>query len=210
MVLFKTREDAGQKLFDLIKKDPALIKNKKQIIIVSLLRGGAAIGAAIAKRLGCPHLPLVVAKISAPAQRELAVGAVCFDVTYTQKEVVQHVGIDKQTLAQQIQKAQVKFGSYAKRFGITYSVYDKVKGKIVVVVDDGIATGATARAAYLFLKNKQPKKIILAIPVSPTDFAEDLFDQVLISHKDPLFKSVSQYYEEFPQLTDEEVKKVMS
>ena len=78
------------------------------------------------------------------------------------------------------------------------------------MVDDGIATGASMKAAALFCKNKKATEVILAVPVAPPDFETEGFDRVFILHKDPGFHAVSQYYDYFPQVEDSEVKKLLN
>ncbi len=214
--MFKDRQGAGRELAQALL--PTVAKNKKECVVVPLLRGGIIVGHELAAALGAKHLPLAVAKIGAPGQEELAVGAVCFDMTYTDPHIVQSLGLDRKALKAQIKKAYEKFASYAKRFGLTERAFDGIKHKTVIMTDDGIATGATVRAAYLFLKSKRPKRLILAIPVGPTDFdpagqsplgGAATFDKVIILHKDPAFAAVSQYYSDFHEVSDEEVKRLM-
>jgi putative phosphoribosyl transferase len=203
-MLFKDRSCAGKKLASLLQK-----KLKKVDFVISLLRGGVVVGAEIARRFKIPHLPLPVAKISHPYNPELAIGALCFDKIYWENKNISNV-------SSQIKLAKEKFNSYLKRFSLKKSFYKKilpagrqVKNKIVVLVDDGIATGATVKAAGLFLKSQKPKKLILASPVAPTDFYADQFDEIIIFHRDPFLSAISQYYESFPQVEDEEIKRFL-
>jgi predicted phosphoribosyltransferase len=207
--MFTDRRDAGRKLASTLVQHPAVLADPKKIVIVSLLRGGIVVGAEIAHALKSPHLPLAVAKIGAPGHEELAVGAVCFNFTYTDPAIVHSLGLDRHTLKTQIQKAHQKFESYAKRFNLREEAFNAIKNKTVIVTDDGLATGATVRAAYLFLKSKRPKKLILAIPVGPTDFEAPPFDEVMMLQTDPAFAAVSQYYEDFHEVSDEEVKRFL-
>lgn len=209
-MIFKDRREAGRKLLVRLFEDREIKKNKGKVVIISLLRGGIVVGDVIAKGLDVKHLPLVVTKIPAPHSPELAIGALCFDMVYLEKSVVDSLGLDKGIISLQIDIAREKFNSYLKRFGIKQSVYTRsLKNKIVVVVDDGIATGSTIKAAVLFLKSKKPKSIILAVPVAPTDFYIVGVDKQFILYKDFAFGAVSQFYEHFPQVEDEEVKKML-
>ncbi|OGK24053.1 hypothetical protein A3C25_05055 [Candidatus Roizmanbacteria bacterium RIFCSPHIGHO2_02_FULL_38_11] len=209
-MIFKDRQDAGRKLLVRLFEDQEIKKNKHKVVIVSLLRGGIVVGDIIAKGLQVKHLPLVVSKIPAPHNPELALGALCFDVTYLEKNVVNSLGLIKAEIVDQIGMARKKFNSYLKRFGIKESLYSRSsKNKIVILTDDGIATGSTVKAAILFLKSKKPKSIYLAIPVAPTDCSTVGIDRELILHKNFAFGAVSQFYEHFPQVEDEEVKKLL-
>lgn len=195
--------DAAKKL---LKKIPY----KESLTVVSLLRGGVIIGDILAKKLHCPHLPLVVAKIPSPHNPELAIGAVCFDTAYLEKTIVDSLHLKKSEITDQIKTARKKFDSYCKTFGIKESIYQKIGGKNVILTDDGIATGSTVRTALLYLKSKSAAKIVLAAPVAPIDFSAKGFDEVVILYRDPDFHSVSQFYQNFPQIETEEVKQILN
>lgn len=204
-MIFKDRQEAGKKLAKILYR-----KKIKTAVVVSLLRGGAVIGQEISKRLKILHLPLAVAKIPAPFQSELAIGAMCFDFVYLEKRIVESLNIDKPAIRNQITIAKEKFSSYLKRFNLKKSIYKKLKNKTVVLADDGIATGSTTKAALLFIKNLGPKKVILAIPVAPIDFETLGFNETIILNRDINFSSVSQFYKDFPQVSDEEAGKIFS
>ncbi len=208
-MIFKDRGDTGLKLYFLIKDDPSIKKNKKEVLVLSLLRGGVVLGATLAKKLGVSHLPLAVTKIPAPYNPELAIGALCFDVTYLEERVIKEIGLSKSEIAGQIKIAEHKFIEYCNRFNIKEKGYSKLKNKIVIITDDGVATGATTKAAVLFARIKKPKKIILAIPVAPAGFEIKAVSKEYFLHKDPYLTSVSQFYQNFPQVEDEEVKKLL-
>ena len=209
-MIFKDRADAGRKLLVRLFEDREIKKNKRRVVVVSLLRGGIMVGGVIAKGLQVRHLPLVVTKIPAPYNPELALGALCFDVTYLEKTVINSLGLEKAEIVNQIGLAREKFNSYLKRFGLRKTLYSRVlKNKIIILTDDGIATGSTVKAAILYLKSKKPKSIILAVPVAPTDFSTVGIDKELILHKNLAFGAVSQFYERFSQVEDPEVKKIL-
>lgn len=200
-MIFKDREEAGERLSGEILKDKNLLKNRRNIIVVSLLRGGVVVGKTIAKKLKTDHVPLAVTKIGSPSNPELAIGAICFDTVYLQEDSIKRFGLKKEVLNLQISLAKIKNKKYIKEFDLEKIQYKRLlKNKIAIIVDDGIATGATIRAALLLVQSKKPQKIILAVPVAPTDFNIKRFDKAVILHKDPLFSSVSQFYESFPQV----------
>lgn len=206
-MIFKDRAEAGKRLAEVLLKDKNILKEKKSIIILSLLRGGAIVGYQVAKKLSVPHLPLVVKKIGAPFNEELAIGAVCNDEYFLEHGLIKRLGLDKNQVEAQIKKAKEKQKEYLKKF-INKKKLPSLKNKVVILVDDGIATGASMLAGVKFLRKQKVKKVILAVPVAPTDFPSENFDKVFILHKDSWFSAVSQFYQEFGQLTDEEVKKM--
>ena len=211
-MIFKSRQDAGERLAEIIKNDPYIKRRlvRSRVLAVSLLRGGIIVGDIIAKKLKIGHLPLIVAKIPAPNNPELAIGALCFDIIFLEKKIISSLDFDKATIQKQIAQARKKFEDYQRRFSLHEEQFNRLKNYHLILADDGIATGATVKAALLFLKSKKPRKIFLAIPVAPIDFEEKDFDKVFIIHEDPCLTSVSQFYENFFQVNDEQVKRLIN
>jgi predicted phosphoribosyltransferase len=197
--------EAGKRLVEVLLIDKNILKERKNIIVLSLLRGGAVVGQQIANKLSLPHLPLVVKKIGAPFNEELAIGAICQDEYFIEHGVIKRLGLDKNQVEAQIKKAKEKQKEYLKKF-INKKKFPSLRNKVVILVDDGIATGASMLVALKFLRRQKVKKVILAVPVAPTDFSSENFDETFILHKDLWFNAVSQFYQGFGQLTDEEVK----
>ncbi len=207
-MVFKDRGQAAEKLYQLLKKYSKSTKNK--LVVVSLLRGGVILGDVLSKKLKAKHLGLIVTKIPAPFNPELAIGALCFDITYLQREIVNQLRLSKKEISIQVVSSEQKFIDYCQRFGIKERDYGVIKDKTVILVDDGIATGASSKAAALFCKSKKATEVILAVPVAPSDFKTEGFDRVFILHKDPGFHAVSQYYDFFPQVEDSQVRKLLN
>jgi len=211
-MIFKNRAAAGEKLASLLTNNYYFKRSTtlNKLVVVSLLRGGIVVGNEIVKSFKTRHLPLVVVKIPAPGNPELAIGALCFETIYLESQIIKLLGLEKIEISNQIKLAREKFNSYLKLFKIKKSIFSKeLKNKVIVLVDDGIATGASIKAAHLFLKQYKPHKIILAVPVGPVDFDNKGFDKIFILHKDASLSAVSQFYEYFPQIEDEEVKNIM-
>lgn len=210
-MIFKDRRDAGRKLLVRLFQDEDIKKNTKKVVVASLLRGGIAVGDVIARGLAVKHFPLIVSKIPAPHNPELAIGAVCFDIAYLEKSIIESLQLDRPSIQNQIQIAREKFDSYRNRFDIKKTTYTRgLKNKMVILVDDGIATGSTIKAGILFIKTKKAKKVFLAVPIAPVDFTTLGVDKEFILYKDSSFGSVSQFYERFPQIEDEEVKNILN
>lgn len=208
-MIFKDRREAGIRLLLKLLQDRFVKKYLDKIFVVSLLRGGAVVGDVIAKGLEIRHLPLAVCKIPAPHNPELALGAVCFDITYLDKNVISNLHLENKAIIGQTEIARKKFNSYLKRFQLSEYDYSKnLKNKIVILTDDGIATGSTIKAAVLYLKSLKPKFLILAIPVAPSDFSTTGINKTIILHKNFDFGAISQFYERFPQVDDKEVVKL--
>ena len=207
-MIFKDRLDAAEKLLEALEKDP-LIKRRRNLVVISLLKGGVILGDVLSKKLKAVHLPLPVVKISAPQNEELAIGALVFDVVYLEKKVIDSLLLLKPMIREQISQAKEKFKDYSQRFPIKEGDYKNLKGKTVILVDDGIATGATMKASVLFVRERGAGKVIVSSPVSAEDFDIPGVDKEIILHKDPYFTSVSKFYAQFPQITDSEVKKLL-
>ncbi|MCL5411198.1 MAG: phosphoribosyl transferase [Patescibacteria group bacterium] len=203
---FKDRAEAGDKLVDF------LVKYRNQAVIVyGLPRGGVATGAQIAKRLTAP-LDLVIArKIGHPENPEYGICAVAEngDRVCNEAEVA---FVNKSWLEEETERQRQE----AKRRRLIYLSGREplsVKGKTAIIVDDGIATGLTIRAAIKELKHRKPKKIVVAAPVAPKDTVLQLkseVDEVVVLYAPvDFFGAIGDYYEYFPQLSDEEVVKIM-
>ncbi len=207
-MIFKDRKDAGLKLTQALKvwlKSQQIKPNK--VVVLSLLRGGWPIGQIVSQELRLKHLPIVAAKIGAPFNEEVAAGAICFDAVYLNQAVIQKLRyyLTEQELdlilRTQLEKAKTKADSYQKLFKLDpKKIKKQVKNQVAVIVDDGVATGATAKAASYFLKAGGAKQVVLAAPVAPADLDCSEFDDCVILVKDPAFQAVGQYYQDFSEV----------
>lgn len=204
---FSDRQEAGVKLA------AALAKFKgEDLVVLSLPRGGVVLGVEVARALGQPHDLAIVRKIGAPENPEYAIcvtdesgaGVICNEAEKAQ--------LDPAWLEDAIAKEQAE----AKRRREKYLTGRKpldLTGKIVILVDDGIATGLTMRGAIRLVKTKKPAKIVVAIPVTPRDTAKILrkeADELVALHEPTEYLgSVGAYFINFPQTEDEEVIELM-
>ena len=202
---FRDRADAGRKLAE------ALAKYKQQNpLVLALPRGGVAVGAEVAAALDAPLDILLVRKISAPIQPELAIGAV---VDGAEPVVVRNPTAIESTATSEQEFQMLCTGALAEieRRRIAFCgdrVATDVAGRVVIIVDDGIATGATARAALRSLRARHPKRIVLAVPVAPTSAIEELrteVDDVICLEDLGGWGAIGYFYDDFRQLTDEDV-----
>lgn len=204
-MFFKNRVDAGKKLAVALKKYAG-----QDAVIYALPRGGVVIGAEIAKTLNLPLDLTVTRKIGAPHNPEYAIAVVSEngELVKNENEVSQ---IDQNWFKEEIAKQITE----AKRRRKKYSTHDFLSpaGKIAILVDDGIATGMTMLVAIKELKSYAPKKLVVAVPVSPTDSAEIIrkeTDEFICLNIDPEYLgSVGDYYSIFLQVENKEVVKIM-
>jgi predicted phosphoribosyltransferase len=202
--MFTDRTDAGRKLADVLDDHDI-----EADIVLAVPRGGLPVGRIVADSLGV-HLDIVAArKIGAPWNPELAVGAVASDGTVWLNESmlgdldVQDVYVDEQIETER-EAAQAK----VERYRGDRPPLD-LDGKTVVVVDDGIATGATTTACIRQVRNAGAEHIVLAVPVAPPDTVERLLgeaDEVICVETPPHFRAVGQFYESFEQVSDDQAR----
>jgi predicted phosphoribosyltransferase len=199
---FASREDAGQKLGRQLAG-----AGVEADLVLGLPRGGVVVAAEVARILQRPLSVLVVRKIGHPRHREFAVGALADNgVIVLDKDVMTSSGVDRTELDEVITEETERLRHYQSEFRQT-SLPD-LRDKRVLIVDDGLATGATTEAAVLSAGKQAAGKVIVAVPVASINGVARLSsvaDQVISLLTDPGFDAVGRYYRVFPQTTDEEV-----
>ena len=199
---FASRQDAGRQLGQHLKK-----QNVDVDLVLGLPRGGVVVAAEVARLLKCPLDVLVVRKIGHPMHREFAVGALAEpDVVIFDKTSLSKIPVARSQLDGVVAEEIARLREYCQRFH--HSDAPTLRNKIVLLVDDGLATGATAEAAVLSARKQDVRRIIVAAPVASKNAVERLrhvADDVLALVVDPDFAAVGQYYDEFSQTSDEEV-----
>jgi putative phosphoribosyl transferase len=202
--LFHNRIDAGRQLAARLTAYASCPK----AIVLALPRGGLPIAHEIARSLQLPLDVCLVRKLGVPGQRELAMGAIASGgVKLLNQTMVERLAIPPAAVQQVIQQEQAELQRRTQVYRRSHPVPD-IAGKTVIVVDDGIATGATLRAAVALLKQQQPNRIVVAVPVAPPDILitlrQEVDEVVCVLIPDPL-NSISLWYENFDQTTDAEV-----
>lgn len=201
---FKDRVDAGKRLAHTLKKYKG-----KDVVIYALPRGGVVTAKEISKYLQVPLDLIITRKIGHPQSPEYAIAATAENGHILgEKGEIESVG--REWLEKEMKKEKLEAKRRREKYLQKRETID-VKGKVAILVDDGIATGLTMRVAIMELKHRKPKKIVVAIPVIPIGTAEILgkeADEVValdISPENEFLGAVGAYYEEFPQVSDEEV-----
>ena len=205
-MLFKNRQDAGRQLA--IKLQSLKIKDG---LIIGLPRGGVVVADEIARKLDLPLDIIIPRKIGAPFNPELAIGALVEDTVLLNDALIEEFGIDATYIRSEIAKEKKEAARRLALFRHGKSP-PAFKGRTVIVVDDGIATGATMRASLQYLKSKDAKRLIAAVPVAPPETVKQLQNegfQVICLYTPASFAAVGQFYEEFPQTQDSEVVKIL-
>ncbi|MFW5883365.1 MAG: phosphoribosyltransferase [Verrucomicrobiota bacterium] len=182
-------------------------------IVVGLPRGGVVVGAIIAEALDLPLDVIVARKIGAPSQPELAIGAVAPNgVRFIEPEAVRALGLKPEVVDEITESARQEAQRRMERYSGGRSMPD-LKGKTVIIADDGLATGATARAAALAAQAEQPSKIVIAVPVGASDTVRalaEIADEVICPAQPQPFHAVGLWYRNFDQTTDQEVMDLLS
>jgi putative phosphoribosyl transferase len=219
-VIFKDRIDAGKQVTKRLQwlKDEAQGENieqekKPSSVVLAIPRGGVVIGDVIASELGAKLDVVVSRKIGAPFNTELAIGAVMPDGSYFLNEVADRINVPQDYIDSQIEKEVNEIERRLINFRGSRDYGNELEGKMVVLVDDGIATGATIIASARWIKDKHNcKQLIIAVPVAPRDMLEDLnriADKVMILYTPEPFAAVGRFYLDFAQVSDDEVKEIM-
>jgi len=207
---FKNRVDAGEKLAKALEADFA---NKKNTIVVALPRGGVPVAYPISQALNAPLDIVVPRKIGAPFHQEYAIGAITQDKEgYFNEEAIRELGVTRDYIEKEVEK-QAKEAQRRLRVYRGSRPPQHFEGQNVILVDDGIATGSTMKAAIMSMKAKKPAQIILAVPVAPSDSLnelKDLVDRVVCLATPYPFYAVGNFYDDFSQTEDEEVLELMN
>jgi putative phosphoribosyl transferase len=205
-LIFKDRADAGK---DLVRKLKDL--KDKDIIVFGLPRGGMVVAYEVANGLNAELQALPIRKLSLPKRPELAMGAMSFDGTVLLDEMhIKILNIDKKHVDEEIESEKIRLKEMVEKFRKNKTL-PNLEGKTAIVVDDGIATGYTAKTALKTLRKYNPKKLILATPVIDRSVYDEFLnfaDEIVGNTVDNLM-AVGAYYKEFGQTTDEDVMKIL-
>ena len=212
-VIFRDRIDAAKQLVERLYWLKSEIQESSPVVIVAIPRGGVVIGDIIASELDV-KLDLVVSrKIGAPFNSELAIGAVMPDGSFFLNDVAEMINISQDYIESQINKEVKEIDRRLIEFRGNREYNNKLEDKIVVLVDDGIATGATVLASAKWIKDKHNcKQLIIAVPLAPREILENLnrvADKVIVLYTPEPFGAVGRFYQDFNQVSDEEVKGIM-
>ena len=206
-MIFRDRKDSGMRLAQALKELKGM-----NVIVLAIPRGGVPVAKEVASFLGCEMDLIITRKVGAPGNPEFAIGSVTQDgELITDREFATSYGVGERYLIEESKRQADIIKERLRRFRGDRP-YPSLKDRIVVVVDDGIATGYTIRAAVQSVRRKNPAKLILAVPVAPRDTIEDLrkeVDQVVCLSAPEIFYAIGEFYENFEQVEDEEVVRIL-
>jgi predicted phosphoribosyltransferase len=203
---YRNRTEAGLILAELLSHHAG-----EKPLVLGIPRGGLPVARPIAEALRGDLGVVVAGKVGAPGNPEFAIGAVAPDgVTLIDEITVKRLGISPAQLTAAVDKALVKLRGREHAFGATNI---EAEGRTVIVVDDGVATGATLQAALRYLRRLRPSVLVCAIPVGPPSTIARLgadVDEIICPRQPERFMAVGEWYEEFAQVTDDEVEAILA
>lgn len=203
-MLFRNRTEAGRFLAEQLEA----YANRSDVLVLALPRGGVPVAFEVAQALHAPLDVFLVRKLGVPGHEELAMGAIASGgVLVLNEDVVQALDISEDVIAAVAAKEQQELERRERRYRGDRPAPD-VHGQVVILVDDGLATGSTMRAALAALRQQQPARLVVAVPVgAPATCAEFQAetDETVCARTPEPFYAVGLWYEDFTQTTDEEV-----
>lgn len=209
-IVFADRRDAGRRLGVALRERGF---DQPGALVAGIPRGGVVVAAEVADELGLPLRAVVARKLGAPSQPELAIGALGPDGTpLFDESLVSRLRVSEQWLTHVVDQERAELAARIEHFpGVIGR--DDVAGKLVIVVDDGVATGATAAAVGAWLGHAAAATRVLALPVAPTSTLRRLeraYDDIVVLAQPSHFVAVGQWYRDFTQTTDDEVIALLS
>lgn len=208
-MIFRDRTDAGSKLARALTK----YRGKPGVIVLALPRGGVPVAFEVAKALATKLDVFLVRKLGVPGHEELAMGAISTGgVRVVNRSVVDHLGITEDVIDSVAVNEQLELERREKIYRGDRDL-PELRNSNVILIDDGLATGSTMRAAVAALKQHQPARIIVAVPVASIEACEEVgeeVDEIVCVDTPEPFRGVGMWYEDFSQTTDDEVRALLA
>lgn len=205
---FRDRAEAGAHLAQALRA----YADRDDVVVLALPRGGAPVAAEIARALNAPLDVFVVRKLGVPTHEELAMGAIASGgAVVLNRDVIRELGLEPELIARVAEDEALEIARREHEYREDRPMLD-VSGRTVILVDDGLATGATMHAAVVAMEQLDPARVVVAVPVGSADTCEQmrhLADEVVCVRTPEPFRAVGLWYEEFPQVSDAEVRRLL-
>ena len=206
---FRDRAHAGRELGARLLH----LAGRDDVTVLALPRGGVPVAYEVARALGAPLDLLLARKVGVPGHPELAMGAIAGGgVRVLNASVLQAVGVPPEAVEEAVRREEVELLRREESYGGSRPRHP-VSGRVVVVVDDGLATGATMRAAVTALRAQLAGRILVAVPVGPPETCQEMAreaDEVVCVRTPRSFHAVGQWYDDFSQTTDDEIRALLA
>lgn len=207
-MLFHDRKDAGERLAARVSE----LKGIENAVVLALPRGGVPVGAEVARRLGAPLDVLVVRKLGVPGLEELAFGAIARGgVRILKEDIIRAAGLTGSDIDEVVRREEEELRRREEAYRGDREPVD-VQGRTAILVDDGLATGATMSAGVQGVRLLGAKEVIVAVPVAPPETCHDLktvADECVCLYTPESFRAVGEWYEDFEPTSDEEVRELL-
>ena len=208
-MLFANRREAGRILASLLMK----YADRDDVLVLALPRGGVPVGFEVAQALRAPLDVFIVRKLGVPGHDELAMGAIATGgVRVLNDDVVMSLELEPEVIDTVAAREEKELARRERLYRGARPAPD-VRGRRVILVDDGLATGSTMRAAVAALRKHRPARIVVAVPVAAPETCEEFkteVDEVVCAATPRMFNGVGRWYEDFSQTTDEEVHELLA
>ena len=206
---FRDRADAGR----VLANELAVYAGRNDVIVLALPRGGVPVAYEVARSIGAPLDVFLVRKLGLPGHEELAMGAIASGgIRLINRDVIDTYKVSNAQI-ESVAEAEQKELERRERAYRDGRPLPPLQGKTVILVDDGLATGATMRVAVLALREESPERIIVAVPVAAAETCDDfraIVDEIVCAETPAPFYAVGLWYEDFTQTTDEEVHELLN
>jgi len=208
-MLFANRREAGRILASLLMK----YADRDDVLVLALPRGGVPVGFEVAQALRAPLDVFIVRKLGVPGHDELAMGAIATGgVRVLNDDVVTSLELEPEVIDAVAAREEKELARRERLYRGARPAPD-VHGRTVILIDDGLATGSTMRAAVAALRKQRPARIVVAVPVAASETCEEFkteVDEVVCAATPRMFNGVGRWYEDFSQTTDEEVHELLA
>jgi putative phosphoribosyl transferase len=206
---FRDRAEAGRRL----ATDLDHYRGRPDLLVLGLPRGGVPVAAEVARALGAPLDVFVVRKLGVPGREELAMGAIASGgIRVIDPEIVSALGISEPEIALVAQREEQELSRREKLYRGNRAP-PEMTGKTIILVDDGLATGSSMRAAASAVRAMHPARVVVAVPTAPAETCQALrreVDEVVCSVMPEPFQAVGLWYEDFSETTDDEIRQLLS
>jgi predicted phosphoribosyltransferase len=206
--MYRDRAEAGAVLAGLLRR----YAGRNDVLVLGLPRGGVPVAYQVARALGAPLDVFLVRKLGVPGREELAMGAIASGgVRVVNRQLIDALGIPPEVVERTVE-AEARELERRERAYREDRPAPQVAGKVVLLVDDGLATGSSMRAAIAAVRRLDPARLVVAVPTAPAVTCQELLqeaDEVVCASTPPRFRAVGLSYREFPQVSDEEVRQLL-